>query len=149
MIGKRLGLVFWAILIFFAYIAFQRANMTVEEKRVAEFSRVFNETKNFYLLDNILTPEEKDKVLLSLGNDSKEEKEIIFDNLLKEKEGEIAAIGQYQKDEWKKEYEEDQKIRNFLKKTVNFPKTWLFRFLFSIMIISFGLFYILIPQRKK
>lgn len=75
-----------------------------------EFTTVFQEAEEFYLLDNILSIEEKEKVLQTLPANTVKEKEKVIQEILKEKEEAIKNIGEYKKQKWKKDIEDQKKF---------------------------------------
>lgn len=75
-----------------------------------EFTTVFQEAEEFYLLDNILNIEEKEKVLQTLPANTVKEKEKVIQEILKEKEEVIKNIGEYKKQKWKKDIENQKKF---------------------------------------
>lgn len=140
---------FWGLILVCLLLSFnfQDGNKTYTDRRREkinnQFQEVFFKTKDYYLLNNILNIEEKQKILFKLNNNTPEEKEKIFENLILEKSEEIKNIGNYQKEEWKKSYETTKKI-------MDFPQTRTFRIIVAISLVLFGLFYLFIfPFRRK
>lgn len=117
------------------------SKMSPNEKIKNEFSQVFEKTENYYLINNILTVEEKAEILKTLKQNTPKEKEIVFNNILKEKEEEISQIGNYQKEKWKEEYDQKEKLSTILEKITDFESP-MFRiiFLVALFIVSFFLF---------
>ena len=85
-------------------------NDTDGNKVKEEFTTVFQEAEEFYLLDNILSIEEKEKVLQTLPANTEKEKEKAIREILKEKEEAIKNIGEYKKQKWKKDIEDQKKF---------------------------------------
>lgn len=94
-------------------------NDTDGNKVREEFTTVFQEAEEFYLLDNILSIEEKEKVI---------------QEILKEKEEVIKNIGEYKKQKWKKDIE-DQK--NFNKSIQSKKEAILPMMIFLVMMLCF------------
>jgi hypothetical protein len=116
----KLRYIYFIILCAFVYIKVQN-NLSPEKKINNEFRIVFKE-EEFYLLDNILTVGEKEKVLLGLKENTPEVKKELFNKILIEKEKEISLIGNYKKEEWKKE---NESIRSFENKARIYVNYWI------------------------
>ena len=80
----KLRYIFFIMLCVFAYIEIKNG-LSPEKKIENEFRIVFEEEEEFYLLDNILTVGEKEKVLLDLKENTPEVKKKQFNKKLKEK----------------------------------------------------------------
>ena len=117
----KLRYIYFIILCAFVYIKVQN-NLSPEKKINNEFRIVFKEEEEFYLLDNILTVGEKEKVLLGLKENTPEVKKELFNKILIEKEKEISLIGNYKKEEWKKE---NESIRSFENKARIYVNYWI------------------------
>ena len=116
----KLRYIYFIILCAFVYIKVQN-NLSPEKKINNEFRIVFKE-EEFYLLDNILIVGEKEKVLLGLKENTPEVKKELFNKILIEKEKEISLIGNYKKEEWKKE---NESIRSFENKARIYVNYWI------------------------
>ena len=109
-----------------------------------EFRIVFKE-EEFYLLDNILTVGEKEKVLLGLKENTPEVKKELFNKILIEKEKEISLIGNYKKEEWKKENESIRSFENKARIVLDFIQSPLVKILGLMIIIGISIFVLFRP----
>lgn len=140
----KLRYVFFIILCAFVYIKVQN-DLSPEKKINDEFRIVFKEEEEFYLLDNILTVEEKEKVLLGLKENTPEVKKELFNKILIEKEKEISLIGNYKKEEWKKENESIRSFENKARIVLDFIQSPLVKILGLMIIIGISIFVLFRP----
>ena len=130
----KLRYIFFIMLCVFAYIEIKNG-LSPEKKIENEFRIVFEEEEEFYLLDNILTVGEKEKVLLDLKENTPEVKKELFNKILMEKEEEISLIGNYKKEEWKKENENIISFENKIRKVWDFIKSPAVKILETIVLL--------------
>lgn len=135
----KLRYIFFIILCAFVYIKVQN-DLSPEKKINDEFRIVFKEEEEFYLLDNILTVGEKEKVLLGLKENTPEVKKELFNKILIEKEKEISLIGNYKKEEWKKENESIRSFENKARIVLDFIQSPLVKILGLMIIIGISIF---------
>lgn len=140
----KLRYIFFIILCAFVYIKVQN-DLSPEKKINDEFRIVFKEEEEFYLLDNILTVEEKEKVLLGLKENTPEVKKELFNKILIEKEKEISLIGNYKKEEWKKENESIRSFENKARIVLDFIQSPLVKILGLMIIIGISIFVLFRP----
>lgn len=134
----KLRYIFFIMLCVFAYIEIKNG-LSPEKKIENEFRIVFEE-EEFYLLDNILTVGEKEKVLLGLKENTPEVKKELFNKILIEKEKEISLIGNYKKEEWKKENESIRSFENKARIVLDFIQSPLVKILGLMIIIGISIF---------
>jgi hypothetical protein len=128
----------------FAYIEIKNG-LSPEKKIENEFRIVFEEEEEFYLLDNILTVGEKEKVLLDLKENTPEVKKELFNKILMEKEEEISLIGNYKKEEWKKENENIISFENKIRKVWDFIKSPAVKILGLVILILIAVYTLFRP----
>ncbi|CAL7906911.1 hypothetical protein HMPREF1049_1594 [Fusobacterium necrophorum subsp. funduliforme ATCC 51357] len=135
------------ILLVFGIMFFLRENpfRSEEEKIKIKFTREFSYMEeDFYLLNEVLSVKEKDKLLVDLSSSSRGEQEKAFKELLKEKQEEINKIEDYKKIKFKKEIEENKKIGN----TINsIYENNIFRAIIVIVTLLCAVIYILFPRK--
>lgn len=135
------------ILLVFGIMFFLRENpfRSEEEKIKIKFTREFSYMEeDFYLLNEVLSVKEKDKLLVELEESSRGEQEKAFKELLKEKQEEINKIEDYKKIKFKKEIEENKKIEN----TINsIYENNIFRAIIVIVTLLCAVIYILFPRK--
>ena len=129
----KLRYILFIMLCVFFYIVGQKA-ISPEKEINDEFRIVFEQEEEFYLLDNILTVKEKEKTLLNLKENTPEVKKELFNKILMEKKEEISLIGNYKKEEWKKENESIISFENKIRKTWDFIQSPAVKIL-SLMIV--------------
>lgn len=140
----KLRYIFFIILCAFVYIEVQN-DLSPEKKINDEFRILFKEEEEFYLLDNILTVGEKEKVLLGLKENTPEVKKELFNKILIEKEKEISLIGNYKKEEWKKENESIRSFENKARIVLDFIQSPLVKILGLMIIIGISIFVLFRP----
>ena len=140
----KLRYIFFIMLCVFAYIEIKNG-LSPEKKIENEFRIVFEEEEEFYLLDNILTVGEKEKVLLGLKENTPEVKKELFNKILIEKEKEISLIGNYKKEEWKKENESIRSFENKARIVLDFIQSPLVKILGLMIIIGISIFVLFRP----
>lgn len=140
----KLRYVFFIILCAFVYIKVQN-DLSPEKKIKDEFRIVFKEEEEFYLLDNILTVGEKEKVLLDLKENTPEVKKELFNKILMEKKEEISLIGNYKKEEWKKENESIISFENKIRKTWDFIQSPAVKILGLMIVILIAIYAVFRP----
>ena len=140
----KLRYIFFIMLCVFAYIEIKNG-LSPEKKIENEFRIVFEEEEEFYLLDNILTVGEKEKVLLDLKENTPEEKKELFNKILMEKEEEISLIGNYKKEEWKKENENIISFENKIRKVWDFIKSPAVKILGLVILILIAVYTLFRP----
>ncbi|GEM_PF-6997319 len=140
----KLRYVFFIILCAFVYIKVQN-DLSPEKKINDEFRIVFKEEEEFYLLDNILTVGEKEKVLLDLKENTPEVKKELFNKILMEKKEEISLIGNYKKEEWKKENESIISFENKIRKTWDFIQSPAVKILGLMIVILIAIYAVFRP----
>lgn len=143
----KLRYIFFIILCAFVYIKVQN-DLSPEKKINDEFRIVFKEEEEFYLLDNILTVGEKEKVLLGLKENTPEVKKELFNKILIEKEKEISLIGNYKKEEWKKENESIRSFENKARIVLDFIQSPLVKILGLMIIIGISIFVLFRPFKN-
>ena len=140
----KLRYIFFIMLCVFAYIEIKNG-LSPEKKIENEFRIVFEEEEEFYLLDNILTVGEKEKVLLDLKENTPEVKKELFNKILMEKEEEISLIGNYKKEEWKKENENLISFENKIRKVWDFIKSPAVKILGLVILILIAVYTLFRP----
>ncbi|WP_338980141.1 hypothetical protein [Fusobacterium nucleatum] len=140
----KLRYIFFIMLCVFAYIEIKNG-LSPEKKIENEFRIVFEEEEEFYLLDNILTVGEKEKVLLDLKENTPEVKKELFNKILMEKEEEISLIGNYKKEEWKKENENIISFENKIRKVWDFIKSPAVKILGLVILILIAVYTLFRP----
>ena len=140
----KLRYILFIMLCVFAYIEV-RNDLSPEKKIEDEFRMVFEEEEEFYLLDNILTVKEKEKTLLNLKENTPEVKKELFNKILMEKEEEISLIGNYKKEEWKKENESIISFENKIRKTWDFIQSPAVKILGLIIVILIAIYAVFRP----
>ena len=140
----KLRYIFFIMLCVFAYIEIKNG-LSPEKKIENEFRIVFEEEEEFYLLDNILTVGEKEKVLLDLKENTPEVKKELFNKILMEKEEEISLIGNYKKEEWKKENENIIRFENKIRKVWDFIKSPAVKILGLVILILIAVYTLFRP----
>ena len=140
----KLRYIFFIMLCVFAYIEIKNG-LSPEKKIENEFRIVFEEEEEFYLLDNILTVREKEKVLLDLKENTPEVKKELFNKILMEKEEEISLIGNYKKEEWKKENENIISFENKIRKVWDFIKSPAVKILGLVILILIAVYTLFRP----
>lgn len=140
----KLRYIFFIMLCVFAYIEIKNG-LSPEKKIENEFRIVFEEEEEFYLLDNILTVGEKEKVLLDLKENTPEVKKELFNKILMEKEEEISLIGNYKKEEWKKENENIISFENKIRKVWDFIKSPAVKILGLVILILIAIYTLFRP----
>ena len=140
----KLRYIFFIMLCVFAYIEIKNG-LSPEKKIENEFRIVFEEEEEFYLLDNILTVGEKEKVLLDLKENTPEVKKELFNKILMEKEEEISWIGNYKKEEWKKENENIISFENKIRKVWDFIKSPAVKILGLVILILIAVYTLFRP----
>lgn len=136
----KLRYIFFIMLCVFAYIEIKNGKKIENEFRI-----VFEEEEEFYLLDNILTVGEKEKVLLDLKENTPEVKKELFNKILMEKEEEISLIGNYKKEEWKKENENIISFENKIRKVWDFIKSPAVKILGLVILILIAVYTLFRP----
>ena len=140
----KLRYIFFIMLCVFAYIEIKNG-LSPEKKIENEFRIVFEEEEEFYLLNNILTVREKEKVLLDLKENTPEVKKELFNKILMEKEEEISLIGNYKKEEWKKENENIISFENKIRKVWDFIKSPAVKILGLVILILIAVYTLFRP----
>lgn len=141
----KLRYIYFILFCVFIYTRVQN-DLSPEKKINNEFRIVFKEEEEFYLLDNILTVGEKEKVLLGLKENTPEVKKELFNKILIEKEKEISLIGNYKKEKWKKENESIRSLENKARIVLNFIlQSPLVKILGLMIIIGMSIFVLFRP----
>ena len=140
----KLRYILFIMLCVFFYIVGQKA-ISPEKKINDEFRIVFEQEEEFYLLDNILTVKEKEKTLLNLKENTPEVKKELFNKILMEKKEEISLIGNYKKEEWKKENESIISFENKIRKTWDFIQSPAVKILGLMIVILIAIYAVLRP----
>lgn len=141
----KLRYIYFILFCVFIYTRVQN-DLSPEKKINNEFRIVFKEEEEFYLLDNILTVGEKEKVLLGLKENTPEVKKELFNKILIEKEKEISLIGNYKKEEWKKENESIRSFENKARIVLDFfIQSPLVKILGLMIIIGISIFVLFRP----
>mgnify|MGYP000987044705 CR=1 FL=1 len=140
----KLRYILFIMLCVFAYIEV-RNDLSPEKKIEDEFRMVFEEEEEFYLLDNILTVKEKEKTLLNLKENTPEVKKELFNKILMEKKEEISLIGNYKKEEWKKENESIISFENKIRKTWDFIQSPAVKILGLMIVILIAIYAVFRP----
>ena len=140
----KLRYILFIMLCVFAYIEV-RNDLSPEKKIEDEFRMVFEEEEEFYLLDNILTVKEKEKTLLNLKENTPEVKKELFNKILMEKKEEISLIGNYKKEDWKKENESIISFENKIRKTWDFIQSPAVKILGLMIVILIAIYAVFRP----
>ena len=140
----KLRYILFIMLCVFFYIVGQKA-ISPEKKINDEFRIVFEQEEEFYLLDNILTVKEKEKTLLNLKENTPEVKKELFNKILMEKKEEISLIGNYNKEEWKKENESIISFENKIRKTWDFIQSPAVKILGLMIVILIAIYAVFRP----
>ena len=140
----KLRYILFIMLCVFFYIVGQKA-ISPEKKINDEFRIVFEQEEEFYLLDNILTVKEKEKTLLNLKENTPEVKKELFNKILMEKKEEISLIGNYKKEEWKKENESIISVENKIRKTWDFIQSPAVKILGLMIVILIAIYAVFRP----
>lgn len=140
----KLRYILFIMLCVFFYIVGQKA-ISPEKKINDEFRIVFEQEEEFYLLDNILTVKEKEKTLLNLKENTPEVKKELFNKILMEKKEEISLIGNYKKEEWKKENESIISFENKIRKTWDFIQSPAVKILGLMIVILIAIYAVFRP----
>lgn len=119
-----------------------------QKKKINDEFRIVFKEEEFYLLDNILTVGEKEKVLLGLKENTPEVKKELFNKILIEKEKEISLIGNYKKEEWKKENESIRSFENKARIVLDFIQSPLVKILGLMIIIGISIFVLFRPFKN-
>ncbi|OFL29796.1 hypothetical protein HMPREF2775_05150 [Fusobacterium sp. HMSC064B12] len=135
----KLRYILFIMLCVFFYIVGQKA-ISPEKEINDEFRIVFEQEEEFYLLDNILTVKEKEKTLLNLKENTPEVKKELFNKILMEKKEEISLIGNYKKEEWKKENESIISFENKIRKTWDFIQSPAVKILGLMIVILIAIY---------
>lgn len=135
----KLRYILFIMLCVFFYIVGQKA-ISPEKEINDEFRIVFEQEEEFYLLDNILTVKEKEKTLLNLKENTPEVKKELFNKILMEKKEEISLIGNYKKEEWKKENESIISFENKIRKTWDFIQSLAVKILGLMIVILIAIY---------
>ncbi len=140
----KLRYILFIMLCVFFYIVGQKA-ISPEKEINDEFRIVFEQEEEFYLLDNILTVKEKEKTLLNLKENTPEVKKELFNKILMEKKEEISLIGNYKKEEWKKENESIISFENKIRKTWDFIQSPAVKILGLMIVILIAIYAVFRP----
>ena len=140
----KLRYILFIMLCVFFYIVGQKA-ISPEKEINDEFRIVFEQEEEFYLLDNILTVKEKEKTLLNLKENTPEVKKELFNKILMEKKEEISWIGNYKKEEWKKENESIISFENKIRKTWDFIQSPAVKILGLMIVILIAIYAVFRP----
>ena len=95
-----------------------------------------------------MTVGEKEKVLLGLKENTPEVKKELFNKILIEKEKEISLIGNYKKEEWKKENESIRSFENKARIVLDFIQSPLVKILGLMIIIGISIFVLFRPFKN-
>lgn len=124
------------LLFMFGIMNFIRENpfRSEDEKININFTREFSYMEeDFYLLNEILSVKDKDKLLIELEESSKDEQQKIFKELLIEKQEEVSKIEEYKKIKFRKEIAKNKKIENTI---IGIYESNIFRLIIIIVIFS-------------